>query len=419
MAGVFISYRHDDTPAYARDIRRRLEARYGKHRVFMDLDSIPLATRDFRERINEAMASSSALVAVIGRDWLTEADSSGRPRIQNPGDWVRAEIAAAIQMKKVVIPVFVEGAAPPSADDLPEPLKPLAYIQGLKTSEQDWDYHLTRLISTIEDNTELRPGDNRTKIAYGLMLAGIAARVIGGLKPIQEEQKFVSGDLALIAAVAVILAILARRSPIPRLLAAGLVVGAGIGTILRFGQSLMGSNLQFGQSLTGSAGDPVDATTLLLYYLGLASGLLLAAGGTVLYLSTSREGLRPPVAAAVLGLVALAILVVSIVASSEQLFIIRGAHSPAVVPLGLAVVTLVGLIGMLSSPGFGPMGTGFLIVFGLQAILRYVHDLGAAQAGSGVRIGLVAGALLLAAGILGALQILTQARREATAYGVS
>jgi hypothetical protein len=419
MAGVFISYRRNDSPAYARDIHRRLAARYGKHRVFMDLDAIPLATRDFREKINEAMGSCSALVAIIGRDWLTEADSTGRPRIQDPGDWVRAEIASAIQMNKIIIPVLVEGAAPPSAGDLPEPLKPLAYIQGLKTSEQDWDYHLTRLIRTIEDNTELGPGDSRTKIAYGLMLAGIAARVIGGIDPIKEEEQFVSGDLALIAAVAVILAILARRAPLPRLLAAGLVVGAGIGTILRFGQSLMGSNLQFGQALTGSAGDPVDATKLLLYYLGLASGFLLAAGGTVLYLSTSREGLRPPVAAAVLGLVALAVLIVSIVASSEQLFIIRGAHSPAVVPVGLAVVTLVALIGMLSSPGFGPMGTGFLIVFGLQAVLRYVHELGTAQAGSATRIGLVAGALLLAAGILGALQILTQARRDATAYGVT
>jgi TIR domain len=414
MAGVFISYRRDDTSAYARDIGRRLAARYGKHRVFMDLDSIPLATRDFRERISEAMGSSSALVAIIGRDWLTEADSTGRPRIQDPGDWVRAEIATAIQMNKVIIPVMVEGATPPSADNLPEPLKPLAYIQGLKTSEQDWDYHLTRLVRTIEDNTELRPGDSRTKIAYGLMLAGIAARVIGGLDPVQDEGVFVSWDLALIATVAVILAIVARRNPLSRLLAAGLVVGAGIGTILRFGQQLIGSNLQFGQS-----GDAIPATTLLLYYLGLASGLLLVAGGTVLYLSTPREGLRPPVAAAVLGLLALAVLVVSIVASSEEIFIIRGTHSPAVVPAGLAVVTLVGLIGMLSSPGFGPMGTGFLIVFGLQAILRYVHDLGTAQEGTRTTIGLVAGALLVAAGILGALQILTQARRDATAYGVT
>src|SRR5215207_7010926 len=106
MAGVFISYRRNDAPAYARDIHRRLAARYGKHRVFMDLDAIPLATRDFREKINEAMGSCSALVAIIGRDWLTEADSTGRPRIQDPGDWVRAEIAAAIQMNKIIIPVL-------------------------------------------------------------------------------------------------------------------------------------------------------------------------------------------------------------------------------------------------------------------------------------------------------------------------
>jgi hypothetical protein len=235
------------------------------------------------------------------------------------------------------------------------------------------------------------------------MLAGIAARVIGGLRPIREEEWFVSADLALIALVAVVLALLARR-PRARLLTAGLVVGAGIGTVLRFGQSLMGSNLQFGQSLTGAGGDPIEPATLALYYVGLGSGLLLAAGGTVLYLATPREGLRLAVPAALLGFLGVAVLVASIVADSDRLFVIRGAHSPAVVPAGLAVVTLVGLIAMLSSPGFGPMGTGFLIVFGLQAVLRYLHDLGAPKAGSATWIGLAGGALLLAAGLLGVLQ---------------
>lgn len=418
MAGIFISYRREDTPAHARGIYQRLAARYGKRRVFRDLDAIPLA-KDFRSRIDEAMGSCSALVAVIGRDWLKVTDSAGRRRIEDPGDWVRAEIATAIQMKKVVIPVLVEDAAMPSAESLPEPLKPLAYIQGLRTTEQDWDYHLTLLIRTIEENTDLGPGDSRTKVAYGLMFAGLAGRVVGGLVPIREEEWFVSADQALIAAVAVILAIVARRRPFPRLLSAGLVVGAGIGTILRFGQSLMGSNVQFGLSLAGSGGHPIDAATLILYYVGLASGLLLAVGGTVLYLATPREGLRPPRASAVLGLLGLASLVISIVGSSDQLFVIRGQQSPGVVPVGLAVITLVALIAMVSSPGFGPMGVGFLVVFGLQAVLRYLHDLGMPVAGGPTGIGLAAGALLVAAGLVGVLQVVTQGRRDATTYRVT
>jgi hypothetical protein len=414
MAGVFISYRREDTPAHARGIYQRLAARYGEHRVFRDLDAIPLA-KDFRGRINEAMGSCSALVALIGRDWLTVTNSAGRRRIDDPSDWVRAEIASAIQMKKVVIPVLVEDASMPSADDLPEPLKQLAYIQGLRATEQDWDYHLTLLVRTIEENTDLRPGDNRTKLAYSLMLAGIATRVIAGLSPISEEQWFVQADQALIAAVAVTLAIVAGRRPLPRLLSAGLVVGAGIGTMLRFGQSLMGSSVQFGLAEVGA----IDTATLVLYYLGLASGFLLAGGGLVLYMATPREDLRAARAPAVLGFLGLTGLVVSIVAGADQLFVIRGLQSPWVVPIGLAVITLLALFGMLSNPGFGPMGVGFLVAFGLQAILRYMNDLGMREAGNAVGIGLAAGALILVAGLVGVVQVLMQARRAATPYRVT
>jgi TIR domain-containing protein len=402
MAGVFISYRREDTPAHAGRVYEQLAARYGKHRVFRDLDAIPFAT-DFRQKINEAIGSCDAVIALIGRDWLTASDASGRPKLHNPKDWLRVEIVTALAKQKLVIPVLVENADMPSEDALPDPLKPLAYLHALKTTEQDWDHHVGLLIRTIEDNTDLRPGDVRTTAAYALMIAGIAARIIGGLRPIREEEWFVSADLAFIAVVAVVLALLARR-PRARLLAAGLVVGAGIGTVLRFGQSLIGSNLQFGQSLAGPGGGAIEPSTLALYYVGLAGGLLLVVGGTVLYLATPRVGLRPVTFAALLGFLGVVVLVISIVASSDQLFVIRATHSPAVVPVGLAVVTLVGLIAMLSSPGFGPMGTGFLIVFGIQAILRYAHDLGAAKAGGGTWIGLAGGALILAAGLLGILQ---------------
>jgi TIR domain len=136
MAGVFISYRREDTPAHAGRLYERLASRYGKRRVFRDLDAIPIA-KDFRERINEAISSCDALIAVIVRDWLTLSDSSGQPKLHNPRDWLTVEIATALRMNKVVIPVLVENADMPSEDALPDPLKPVAYIHALKTSEQD------------------------------------------------------------------------------------------------------------------------------------------------------------------------------------------------------------------------------------------------------------------------------------------
>jgi hypothetical protein len=404
MAGVFISYRHEDAPAHAARIYGRLAERYGKRCVFRAPEAIGISS-DFRQRIQEAMGSCDALVAVIGRDWLTVKDDSGRPRLHDPRDWLRVEIATALRMNKVVIPVLVENARMPSEDDLPEPLKPLAYIHALYTSEPDWDHHVDVLIRTLEENTDLPTGcGDRSIVAYALMIAGLIARIIAGLDPIDPENKFVSWDLASVALVAVVLALLAR-GPRLRLVAAGMVVGAGIGTILRFAQSLTGSGLRFGEPL---AGNNIDAT-LALYYLGVGSGLLLAVGGTVLYLTTQGERAQPrfgqAASASLLAFLAVSLVVVSIVVESDRLFTIRNTAWPAVMPVGLAAVSLVGSIAILSSRGFRAMGMGLLIVFGIQAIIRFLNDVGKAKAGAGIWIGVAGGVLLLIAGLVGSVKL--------------
>ena len=53
------------------------------------------------------------MLAVIGPDWATVSDSHGRPRLSDPGDVVRMEIATALQTGKPVIPVLVGGASMP------------------------------------------------------------------------------------------------------------------------------------------------------------------------------------------------------------------------------------------------------------------------------------------------------------------
>lgn len=397
MAGVFISYRREDAAASAGRLYDRLVARYGKRRVFRDVDAIPLAT-DFRQQIAAAMNSCDALIAVIGRDWLSVTDDSGRPRIQDPRDWVSVEIATAFRMGKVVIPILVEEARMPSEEALPEPLKQLSYISALQVSDQRLDYDVGLLTRTIEENTDLRPGDIWTKVGYGLMIAGIAARIVGGFQPIDPDAWFVSADLAAVTLVAVILALLAR-GPRTRLLTSGAVVAVGIATVLRFGQSLM-----------GSAVESIDPSTIALYLVGLGSGLLLVAGGVVTYLAAPRESFRltggQVAPAVVLGILGLTLVGVSIGADSERLFTVHRTSMPAVVPVGLAVITLVALIAMLASPGFRPMGVAFLIVFGLQAVLRFANDLDTMNEGSAVWVGLAGGVLLLAGGLVGALQLL-------------
>src|SRR5207247_2365741 len=105
-------YRREDASGHAGRLYDVLAAAFGADQVFIDVDTIEPGV-DFVERIETSVASVDALVAVIGRDWLTAADAEGRRRLDNPEDFVRLEIASALSRNIRVIPVLVEGARMP------------------------------------------------------------------------------------------------------------------------------------------------------------------------------------------------------------------------------------------------------------------------------------------------------------------
>ena len=80
---VFLSYRREDTEGYAGRLFDRLNARFPK-RVFMDVDSI-LAGANFVHELEKSIKASDALVALIGRQWLTSS-VSGQRRIDDSRD---------------------------------------------------------------------------------------------------------------------------------------------------------------------------------------------------------------------------------------------------------------------------------------------------------------------------------------------
>jgi hypothetical protein len=108
MSGIFISYRRADEPGYAGRIADRLRTEFGES-TFIDVESLEPGT-DFVERIEQAVGAVDVLVAVIGRDWAP-TDPSGRPRLDDPNDFVRLEIGSALRRDIRVIPVLVRGAA--------------------------------------------------------------------------------------------------------------------------------------------------------------------------------------------------------------------------------------------------------------------------------------------------------------------
>lgn len=130
MSRIFISYRRDDSADASGRLYDRLVAQFGKESVFKDVDTIPLGM-DFRGVLREAVGHCDVMLAVIGRQWLTVKDEHGRRRLDNPADFVRIEVEAALERNIPVIPVLVQSASMPAESDLPPSLAQLAYRNGI------------------------------------------------------------------------------------------------------------------------------------------------------------------------------------------------------------------------------------------------------------------------------------------------
>jgi hypothetical protein len=148
MHGVFISYRREDAAGYAGRLYDRLAAHFGDERVFMDVEGIEPGA-DFVDAIERAVGSCEALIVIIGSEWLG-TDSAGRRRLDDPADFVRLETATALARGIRVVPVLVEGAVMPRADQLPKDLAPLTRRQAVELSHKHWDASTAELIRTLE-----------------------------------------------------------------------------------------------------------------------------------------------------------------------------------------------------------------------------------------------------------------------------
>ena len=133
-----------------------LSEHFGEHSVFRDIDSIEPGL-DFVEAVQRAVGSCEVLLAVIGKSWLTATDETGRSRLHDPYDYVRMEISTALNRDTRVIPVLVQGASMPSADELPNDLTPLARRNAFELHDTSWREEVARLITTLDKVLGRRP----------------------------------------------------------------------------------------------------------------------------------------------------------------------------------------------------------------------------------------------------------------------
>lgn len=143
MGGIFISYRRLDAQGEALHQFDDLAEHFGAGRVFMDVTTITPG-RDFRTAIESGVGSCDVLIAILGTRWMELARPAGET------DYVRQEISTALRRDIPVIPVLVQGAAPPSAAQLPPELEALAWRNAFELRHTRWNVDVRELQRAIE-----------------------------------------------------------------------------------------------------------------------------------------------------------------------------------------------------------------------------------------------------------------------------
>jgi formylglycine-generating enzyme required for sulfatase activity len=148
MAGIFVCYRRGDTEGQARALSTELEKCFGEKSVFIDVDSIAFG-RDFRIALRESIESCDVFLALIGPSWLNAKDPDGRRRLDDPKDFVREEIGIALRRNIPVTPILLQNASMPSAENLPDDLKELAFRNAFEIRHTRWHADVRDLLERL------------------------------------------------------------------------------------------------------------------------------------------------------------------------------------------------------------------------------------------------------------------------------
>jgi hypothetical protein len=148
VARIFISYRRGDSIGHTGRLFDQLTRYFGTAQVFMDIDTIGPG-ENFVEVIERTSESCEVFLAVIGRSWLNAADQDGNRRLDESGDFVRMEIAHALEKGIRVVPVLVDGAKMPDAKALPPDLQQFALRNAWEINDKSFRQDVNNLIEAL------------------------------------------------------------------------------------------------------------------------------------------------------------------------------------------------------------------------------------------------------------------------------
>lgn len=137
---VFISYRHDGGQYLALLLYHMLGARG----IEVFLDNKSLRSGSFDTQLVDAIVQSKRLIVIISPGSVE--------RLKEKDDWVRKEIACALDKKVIIIPVVMENVKMPTKEELPEDIQGLTDYHGIVNSSMAFfDKVVEELIRLIRE----------------------------------------------------------------------------------------------------------------------------------------------------------------------------------------------------------------------------------------------------------------------------
>jgi hypothetical protein len=195
MSGIYLSYRRRESVAYAGRLFDHLSRHFGPGSVFMDIGGIARG-QDFAQAIESALNACEVVLVLIGNAWVSCTGQDGRRRLDDPRDWVRLEVAAALRRDILVVPVLIDGARLPDPASLPEELRPLCQRNACDLSDLRWSYDVGELVKDVEKvvrppkRTKLsRIKDKRLRWITGGVILALLGMVLVGLTVLPPSER--------------------------------------------------------------------------------------------------------------------------------------------------------------------------------------------------------------------------------------
>jgi TIR domain len=148
--GIYLSHRRSESAAYAGRLFDHLSRHFGRGSEFMDVQGGIRPGQEFARMIESALNACAAVLVIISRNWASCTDKDGCRRLEDPKDWVRLEVAAALHRDVLVVPVLVDGPRLPDPASLPEELRALCGRNACELSDLRWSFDVRELVKNLE-----------------------------------------------------------------------------------------------------------------------------------------------------------------------------------------------------------------------------------------------------------------------------